>query len=120
MKNETNELIKQLANKLGVTVGKLWNIMLLQVRTEIMIYIINFFMCVIFGVVIYLVHKKLLTKKDEYNTYYEWHDDYLGFIMAIITLMWSVWLLCSLFMIGNFITLISNPEYWILEQLLNI
>lgn len=110
-------LLGKLAEKLGTTMDHLWQVLVNQSQVQLqinelwmtfqfwtMILLGLFFVYAIVGVVM----------SDDYET-----KGIFGWLSFAIFLTVSVFAACY---IGNYtenITLTTNPEYWVLEQILN-
>jgi len=65
MDEKTAQMLEKLAQKLGTTSEYLWGVLLKQAPIAAIIELIGILLCVIFGVFIWRVHKKLMKKESD-------------------------------------------------------
>jgi FtsH-binding integral membrane protein len=113
MNDNVARLLEQLASKLGTTVEYLWAVMVRQAKIEAVADVVYLTICV---VVLVVGIKKLINWGKE-------NDDYDFGVPGPITVFSIIGLLIvgvvSLALMSELITLIGNPEYWALKQILN-
>lgn len=111
-------LLSELAAKLGTTVEYLWGVMIAQAQVEIYTFIgvfIAFLLSI--GVLILTIAGLNKYGLDDYG-----NPDTKGWGFIIFICISGVVVLTSLMVLisnfGDFITAISNPEYWALQEIL--
>jgi hypothetical protein len=127
MEQLTKELLPYLdkiAEKLGVSAMYFWGILVKQAQTELISELITYILITIF-ILVYWKLFNYFNKDVSLNSTYErkrWeqHDGLPVLLMGIsgICVIFSI-----TYMLANIITLItliSNPEYWALKQLLQM
>jgi phosphatidylglycerophosphate synthase len=118
MNDNAVALLDKIADKLGVTAQYLWSVMLKQAPVYITTTLIEY---AILLVVIVLV---LRFRKTIGKWMFEVGDAGDGLVAMfgslIIVISGVIWLLVALFSFHHLITAIFNPEYWALEQLLDV
>lgn len=118
MDNQTADLLKQLASKLGTTAQNLWNILLHQAPISATIGLIISAILIIFPIVLYKVHLRLLKEDGDRYSGYENNDAYpiiMG-ILAFGALVGIIFVVCN---IENILNGYFNPQYWALEKILD-
>lgn len=124
MNENQTKLLQELANKIGTTMDKLWQVLLHQAFISAITDIAYILLISIFWRILYVVHKKLSKPihQGEYRSttsLYEESDLY-PIIMVIFLILISI---ISLFEfcggIPNIINGLFNPEYWALDKILS-
>ncbi len=118
MNNEMTQLLRELSDKLGTNVEHLWGVMIKQASVQVWTNI--FF--VIFTVIItwiFVYFFKKIYKSDTWDKAYQ-NDTEFGLIFSAIVVGFGTLILVVLSIIFLFEipTLIYNPEYWALEQII--
>lgn len=122
MNDNTTKFLEQLAQKLGTTTEYLWKVLLKQAPISATTTLLQMIFVLIFGWILWKVHKRLLKKSsdDRYseNLYGEYEiatalPMFLGLITFIIMLCISV------AYISDVVNGYFNPEYWALKEVLN-
>ena len=120
MENST-ELLEKLAEKLGTTTEYLWEILLDQAIISSITNVIMFVILIITGGMLYKLHKGF-SKPISDNQYAEnKYDKNEGIcvIMIVLTSVWAVFFIVSVFFIGDTINGFVHPEYWALDKILS-
>ncbi len=117
---ELTGLLEQLAEKLGTTTEYLWGVLITQAKVSAIIDLIYIVLVSIIGVIIYKVHKHLMKENENGDTRYYILEDSAVIPMFIVSIVWSVLFIVCFFSLGNIISGLINPEYWALEQVLDI
>jgi H+/gluconate symporter-like permease len=123
MNEKIKEIIQQLANQLGTTTEYLWNVLLKQAPIDATIGIILIIIVLIFGYLLFKLHKKLIEKpkNDNYNySYYEKYELGATFPMVFLAIIWVSCLIISMLNIHSIITGFLNPEYWALQKIMSL
>lgn len=116
MNEQTTKLIEQLAQKLGTTTEYLWTILLKQAHISASITLVYLVLIIIFGIILYKLHKYFLEKDEHGDTRYENGADlFMIILLTFYLIMFIVCLIC----IPNIINGFFNPEYWALNEILN-
>ena len=123
MNEQTEQLIRELAEKLGTTVEHLWGVLIKQAPiTAAADTIITLIMLVTLWVGSKLVYKKTkVPPKTEENRFpkAEWDDDFVEFMAWGALALHAIATFAALyFTIATVLTVVLNPEYWALKQLL--
>jgi hypothetical protein len=121
--DELTQLLQQLAGQLGTTVEFLWVVMVRQARVEAIEAVIALFViCVLW----YLMYKFAMWTipviKRDWNSFDNFDFSRAMGLFAIVILFSIV--LCILTIaefinISNLPTMLFNPEYWALKQILS-
>jgi nitrogen fixation/metabolism regulation signal transduction histidine kinase len=118
MDNNTATLLKAIADKLGTTTQYLWGILLRQAPIDATITLIQISLVLIFGVVLWKIHKRLMKEdKNGENQYYK-SDDMAAIPMIFAAVGLVILLICSVVAIGSVINGFFHPEYWALHEIL--
>lgn len=123
MNEQTTKLLQQLADKLDTTADQLWQVLIEQASYHSIILSINFIAVLITGYILYRIHLKLMSKiqTGEFSeTYYDKYRETVGFPMVIGFTAWVVWFVISITTVGDIFTGFVHPEYWALEEILQI
>lgn len=111
MEENTERLLRELANKIGTTGEHLWEVLIKQAPISALSDLI---MAVLWITIIMWTAKFLHNKSNKWDT-------------VIISVLWSIWGLLAIiiamlfgFIIKNIIEALINPEYWALQQILDI
>lgn len=114
MNEETRNLVKELANELGTTAEHLWGVLISQAKVEVFQIILFFIFSLLLTFVTYRIHK-YYTKNKKYDRY----DNELYIASTVFLGMVSVVILgACIFKLFSLPTLIYNPEYWALNEVL--
>jgi len=121
MNEQTTKLLEELANKLGTTTEYLWTILLKQAPIDATITLLQTIVIIIFGWVLWKVHKKLLStpKGQNVGNYYQKHDLGAELPMFLATIGWVIMLAYCFINFSCIVSGYFNPEYWALKQILN-
>lgn len=120
MNDQTAQLLRELAAKLGTTSEYLWSVLVRQASvsaTTTLLYLIS---VIILGIILYKAHRRFSKKaeNDRYNnTVYEDLEWPIG-VMVIGGLGWLVLALALFFSFPDIINGYFNPEYWALNKIL--
>ena len=120
MDDKTSQLLEKLAAKLGTTAEYLWSVLIRQAPIDATIGLIQFLGAVIFGFILWKIHKRLCLKVNKHNeSLYEEFDIAAALPMVIGLITFVIWILASIFSIGNIISGYFNPEYWALKEIIS-
>lgn len=118
MNDQTIALLTTLSKKLGTTVDHLWGVLLAQVPIEIAI---SFGAIIVSALITFLVARatiKIHRDRDaNTNPKESGANDLAGFISLMLTVIMTVVTLavfCE--KVTVLVTLIFNPEYWVLQH----
>jgi len=110
-----NELIEQLAQKLGTTVEHLWSVIIRQAPLFVVYTLIELALTLGASFLLWRAHKHFSNDDNEMSYY---HDDGIGISMVVVTIDIGLFLIYFAFSINSVITAIFNPEYWALQEIL--
>lgn len=120
MNEKTEQMLQDLAAKLGTTTEYLWTILVNQAKYDIIVSVIQ--MALMFAVVYWTIKLHLrFSKKDEDGDTLYWKKEEVLVIPMVFAGIASV--LCIVFFLDGFNDLISaifNPEYWALKRIFNM
>ena len=120
MNENTTELLKQLAQKMGTTTEYLWGVLLRQAPIDATISLVLLILTVPVGWLLWRIHIKIesSTPDDVFSD-----KGYNGVIQPVVMLIMGIgyilFAIRSIFDIQNIITGYFNPEYWALHEILN-
>lgn len=120
MNNQTTELLKQLAQKLGTTTEYLWKVLCKQAIVNGVTELIQIVIIVIFVTFIWKLHVKFAKPYKELN--HSWYcecDELLIVPMVIAAILSFILILVAFFKIDNVFNSFFNPEYWALNEVIN-
>lgn len=113
MNTKIEEMLVDLAEKLGTTVEHLWEVLLKQSVisgvTDFFVWVIFFLTCCVFSFLLLRNWKQVIENNDGYE------DPLWRFIPAVIAF---VLLFTGVFGFDNVLTKIINPEYWALKEVM--
>lgn len=119
MEENTAKLIEQLANKLGTTSEYLWKVFLKQAPIDATITLVQDVIIVIFGIILYKLHKKFLKKKEiPYRSSMYDDNEFLRVAMAAGAFIFIIIAAIAFFCFGDIVNGYFNPEYWALNKIL--
>lgn len=124
---ETNVLIEQLAQKLGTTTEYLWDILLKQAPIQSFISLFELIIIILFGFVLYKIHKRFSVKSDytdrdgyrHEGSLYSQYEEKIILPMIVGGLIFICLVMYAFCSINEIFNGFFNPEYWALEQILN-
>lgn len=124
MNDQTLQMLQRLADKLGTTTEMLWGVLLKQTLIEgaaCAVYIAVFSALSIIALR-FVIKKTTPVKRypdDRYPTA-EWSEEGAFFSWAA----WAIFTVISTFIVcestSELVTIIFNPEYWALKQILSV
>lgn len=118
MNEKTSQLIEQLATKLGTTSEYLWGVLLKQAQVQVISDIV---FIVIVSILIIILWKVYLYAAR--NGAYSEATTEMTFVYGFPTILAAIALFCmsvaALHDLFQLPTLILNPEYWALKEILN-
>jgi len=121
MNTEMEKLIEHLAQKLGTTTEYLWGVLINQAKISAITDLFYLFFTVIGGILLYRLHKYFSKEREPYgHSYYYTKEELVTIPMGILTVFWFFIAIFSFMSIGNIINGFFNPEYWALDQILNL
>lgn len=115
---ELKPLLEELARQLGTTVGYLWGILIQQANVFVVIYIcyvILFSLLVVSALKTVKIFVYWLEENDE--DWRCWASFVVGAVLIIFSILTGLGLITN---VSSFITAILNPEYWALQQILDV
>lgn len=119
MDSNTQQLLQQLANKMGTTVQYLWSVLIKQARVSAITDLITLSITILLAYAIFRIHLKLsFTKGTSSHCKYDDNEAY-GIIMLVGTITIAAMLLIHLCFMGDTINGFFNPEYWALKEILD-
>ena len=104
MKNETRELIEQLAVKLGTTTEYLWSVIIKQAPIYAISSIIELLIIIIMGILLFKIHKKMLIERHNNRGVYYEYEGRAVIPLVIATILWCLFFLFSCLTLNNVIT----------------
>lgn len=124
MNEQTVQLLRDLAAKLGTTSEYLWQVLVKQAPISA---IIDILLILLVGVAIYLwyrLHRNLMVSKEWPDTGYKGtgysrYEEGAMIPMALSGMALLVFLGISLACVPSIISGLLNPEYWALQQILH-
>ncbi len=125
MNEKTTKLVEQLAQKLGTTTEYLWSVLIKQAPIDATLTLFQILLVIIFGIVLYKVHKRFLKEDEEIKkpyfnrNIYETYDEYAKYPMFILTIAFAFLIVASIFSIEYVVNGYFNPEYWALNKVLS-
>ena len=119
MEKSTNQLIEELANKLGTTTEYLWKVLLKQAPIDATTTLFQCLLIWFGGVVLYKLHRKFSKEEEGQNSLYYDKEEALIVPMIIATIIWAIFFIASFFSIESIINGYFNPEYWALHKILS-
>ena len=122
MNDNTTKLIEQLAQKLGTTSQYLWNVLLKQAPIDATITLVQTLVILIFGYILFKLHKRLSKEKD-YNGYketgYAHYEELAAFPMIIAAIAFTILIIFCFCCFSDIVNGYFNPEYWALNKVLS-
>lgn len=122
MNENTAKLLEQLAQKLGTTSEYLWRVLLKQATIDATVNLIQITLIMLFGWMLYKIHRMLMVKKDYdgYNeTGYSKYEEMAAIPMIIGCVVFAIMFIYAFFCIGNVVIGYFYPEYWALNKVLS-
>lgn len=124
MKEETTELLNQLAQKLGTTTEYLWSILLKQAPISATLDLIKMLFILFFGLILWKIHKHLMKKEDRDDRYsqtlYDKYEEGARIPMIVAVIIFIILSISCFYSIGNVVNGYFNPEYWALRTILTV
>jgi hypothetical protein len=116
MSNQTEKLLKNLAEKLGTTAEYLWEVLLVQAKVQAIIDLVLILSALFFGFLL----KKLHNYFYKNNCYSSKNEDMnlTDALMIIFGFLWVIFTIIVLFQIPEMLTGFFHPEYWALQEVL--
>lgn len=121
MNEQTIKLLEQLAKKLGTTTEYLWTVLIKQAPIDSTLTLFQILLVIIFGIVLYRVHKRFLKENDntDSRSIYDEYDEYAKYPMFILTIVFAFLIVVSIFSIESVVNGYFHPEYWALNKVLS-
>lgn len=120
MKEKVFEALKLLAAKLGTTADFLWDVLIRQAYiegiTSIIIASVPFILLIFYMIFVKWFFKNVERLEDDHENI--WCACWITSVVLGAALMVTIAL--SICQIKHIVTVFLNPEYWALEQILNI
>ena len=113
-------LLEKLAEKLGTTTEYLWGVLLKQAPITAAIELMYLVLVILGGLALYKIHRRLSKEVEGKNSLYYDLEAVAAVPMGIATLIWSVIFIICFFSIGTIVTGFFNPEYWALNEIMNL
>ena len=118
MNEEISTVVRELANELGTTVEYLWGVLVAQAP----IYMVGSLLAHSVLIIISIFILRFLYKFIKYPPD-SWDEEYImGTIIGatVVSCVMTIFPILSLIIsIPTYITIIFNPEYWALQQILD-
>ena len=112
-------LLEKLASELGTNTKYLWSVLIKQAPIEATITLIQTLLILLFGYVLFRLHKKFLRDiPDKQHSYYDEYDVALTIPMGLGCALFLILLIVAFFCLKSMITGYLNPEYWALHKVL--
>lgn len=118
--NQVNEIINNLASKLGMAVNKLFSVLVKQAYIEGVKDIVWAILCLAIITVITVILYKSFYSKDENGKYrrYDWDElNILGWFLSAIMVVICTFIM--IYFVSNAITCLLNPEYAAIQMILD-
>jgi len=120
---ETNQLLMQLAQKLGTTTEYLWSILVNQAPIAATTLLVQTIIVLIFGYFLYRMHihlskKRVDSRQNEYKLYWE-YEEFASIPMIIGIVIFIILIIICFCSFDSVIYGYFNPEYWALKEILN-
>lgn len=122
MKEQTQEALVALAEKLGTTTEYLFHVLVSQARYDVLISVIQLAFCVAFVWATIKLHVKFMKPipGNAGYTYYNKYEEGLSIAMVFAGIMCLIMIFCFLAGLNDLISAIFNPEYWALRQIMHL
>lgn len=124
MNEKTNQLLQQLAEKMGTTVEYLWTILINQAKYDIIISVIQMIFMAAFIFITIKLHIKFSKpfsndgKFKYYTNLYSEKEELLIIPMILAGIASVIMIIFFLSGFNDLISAIFNPEYWALRQII--
>jgi ABC-type Fe3+ transport system permease subunit len=123
MSEKTEQLIRELADKLGTTTEHLWGVMVRQATISGLTDLALVLLVLVATAALFVVTAKKTrtpakTESDKYPKP-EWEDEAAIAAWTISIIFMVVAVVTILIAAGSITAALLNPEYWALKQLLN-
>jgi len=114
-------VLEKLAEKLGVTSGYLWDVLVKQAFIDGILSIMFAVLTSICVAVLYKLHKKFSGKHPN-SACCNWYEklEYLGPAMFLPTTFIGVMVVVAIIGLFGAVTAFVNPEYWALHEILSV
>lgn len=109
MNESTEKLIRELSEKLGVTVDHLWGVLIRQAPISVITDLALCLAGILLLAMAFVLIKKYCNDPEE-----KMHHFFAWVFLTVATLILAVSIMCS---ISNATTALLNPEFWALKQL---
>lgn len=119
MNENTLKIIEELAKKLGTTSEYLWGVLVKQAPINSTIDVFLVLIIMLFGFVLYKIHKKLMLKNENGKTGYYEHEEMVCIPRILAVILFFTLFVTSFFLIKDIIIGYFNPEYWALDKILS-
>ncbi len=124
MDQDIIKLIDKLADKLGVASEHLMQVLYRQAYIELVYDVILMILFVVYVIAVWKIHKwlgreynvKVGDRIVTYESRYEYYES-PAWLMGILLLISIIWSICVVNDIGEIITIIFNPEYWVIDTI---
>ena len=113
MNDQTLQLLRQLADKLGTTAEHLWAVLVKQAGIEARMDagFAAMFLLLLVGSLVFTGYAWVKKQEEEYS---DWE---IGLVVAAVFSF--LWLICFCVFASSSFTEFYNPEYWALKQILS-
>lgn len=115
MNENTEKMIRELAEKLGTTVENLWHVLIKQASIDAITQSVILLLCIIVLIFCFRIAKKFFLRFQESDE----TSDLLLFMLFVA--FSAILLIHGLVIISNFGLVLSgffNPEFWALKQII--
>lgn len=119
MNEKLNNVLAELATKMGTTVQYLWGILIKQAYVTIWVDIAQIVGVVLYWLLLYKLHKWFAKEPEHGLSIYEEHEALPYLFMIVLGIIGAVFTIAVLMVnITEILTASINPEYWALDQVL--
>ena len=119
MSQEIAKVLDLLAERFGTTIEHLWEVMIRQAYIEAIMGIFVFALLLVVNIK-FIKWAKPITTNDDHETWEKWGVDGVMPVMASGFIMLVISCIAFLMTIDNLVAKLVNPEYWALQQILEL
>lgn len=119
MNKETQQLIEQLAQKLGTTSEYLWQVLVNQAQISATTTLIQTLLIIIGSILLYRLHVNFLKETNKRDSIYYRYEEAVSIPMGIAAFVMTILIVVAFLCVDDIINGYFNPEYWALNKILN-
>lgn len=125
MNESTEQILREICQKLGVGVEMIWSAYVKQAPLEPLSYLIMFSGIAILLSVVLLILSKVITlccdeKKDPFfKRFFNDDNEGVSFAFILVSFFLVITISCAIYCTPNVVTGVFNPEYWAAQKLLH-